>query len=394
MTMRDKSRAFDVGVPVSAEDLRSVFDAVPDELLVIDANYVVILANRTAEERFGVFASLGQPLHCFQINHHRNRPCREDGAPCIAEKVMKGRKQITEEHVHYDEFGNEIYVEVSGAPIFNADGKVVRVLEICRDISERKAEEKRRFLKNENAQKFESLGVLAGGIAHELNTLMMGLINNADLAMETMADQAMVRVSLEGIMDSAKQASFLADQMLAYAGRGTFINDVLSFHVLFETIRDEIETSIPRHIVLKYDLKEAVPPVKANDAQIHQILINLLNNAADAIGDTMGVITIGTGVMECNDGCKGEAPVTLDVEAGTYGYLEVSDTGVGMDQDIMSRIFDPFFTTRKRGRGLGLTAVLGIVRSQRGAIDVFSEPGVGTTFRILFPVADDADVPL
>jgi signal transduction histidine kinase/CheY-like chemotaxis protein len=253
-----------------------------------------------------------------------------------------------------------------------------------RDVSERVKFER----ELQETQKLESIGLLAGGIAHDFNNLLTGILGNASLALsDTDPDQPM-RLRLREIVAAAERAAFLTQQMLAYAGKGQFVTAIIDLSVLVREISALVRTSIPKAVDLKLDLAPNLPPIEADPAQIQQILMNLVINGAEAIGeDTAGTVIVRTSLREVSAHEAGELFKSEPAEPGAYLQLEVIDTGAGMDEAIKARIFDPFFTTKFTGRGLGLAAVQGIVRRHRGVMFVHSAPGQGTTFRILLPAS-------
>ncbi|MBT4866778.1 MAG: PAS domain S-box protein, partial [Planctomycetaceae bacterium] len=262
---------------------------------------------------------------------------------------------------------------------------------IVRDISERKQqEETQRKLetKLQQAQKLESLGVLAGGIAHDFNNLLMGVLGNARIVLEDMSPASPVRDSIQQIETAAMRAAELTRQMLAYSGRGKFVIQRIDISELVEEIGHLLEVSIGKNVVIKYNLASKLPAIEVDVTQVRQVVMNLITNASDAIGDKSGVVTITTGAMDADGGYLSETYLDDDLTEGTYVFLEVSDTGCGMDDVTKIKLFDPFFTTKAAGRGLGLAATLGIMRGHRGAIKVYSELGQGTTFKAMFRASD------
>ena len=256
------------------------------------------------------------------------------------------------------------------------------------DITDRKkAEEAQRALEAQvqRTQKLESLGILAGGIAHDFNNLLMGILGNADLALLELPPGSPVRENLRGIENAARRAADLARQMLAYSGKGRFIVEPVDIGSVLAEIGHLIAASVSKKAVLNYNLAPNLPAIEADATQLRQVFMNLITNASEALGEKNGAITVSTGVMECDRDYLRGTYLDEELPEGLYIYCEVSDTGCGMDPKTRARIFDPFFTTKFTGRGLGLAAVLGIVRGHRGAIRVYSEPGRGTTFKILFP---------
>ncbi|MCP4673985.1 MAG: PAS domain S-box protein [Deltaproteobacteria bacterium] len=262
---------------------------------------------------------------------------------------------------------------------------------VSMDITERKrAEEEKLMLERQvqQAQKLESLGVLAGGIAHDFNNLLVGIMGNADLALMDLAPEAPARERILDIETAAKRASDLTKQMLAYSGKGKFVVQRIDLQTLVEEMVHLLEVSISKKVVIRYDFAENVPSIEADATQVRQIIMNLVVNASETIGNKSGVITIRTGAMECDRTYLDDTYFDNELAEGAYSYFEISDTGSGIDEETITKIFDPFFSTKFTGRGLGLAAVLGIVRGHSGAIKVYSEPGKGTTFKVLFPIAE------
>ena len=281
--------------------------------------------------------------------------------------------------------------------LFDDTGKVVAYQAIGEDVTDRKrAEEQRLSLERQvqHAQKLESLGVLAGGIAHDFNNLLVAIVGNADLALDELPPLSPVRENIEEIEKASRRAAELAEQMLAYSGKGRFVVEPIDLGELFEEMTHLLEVSMSKKVTLRYDFAETLPPFNGDATQIRQIIMNLITNASEAIGDKIGVITVSTGVMDCDRAYLNDVHETLSagrdelLPEGRYIYLEVSDTGCGMDAETTGKIFDPFFTTKFAGRGLGLAAVLGIVRGHRGTMKIHSELGKGTTFTVLFRASE------
>ena len=264
---------------------------------------------------------------------------------------------------------------------------------IVRDISDRRRAEKERleFEKGvQHAQKLESLGVLAGGIAHDFNNLLVGILGNADLALRGLSPSSSTHANIVQIEKAAMRASDLSRQMLAYSGKGKFVIEVLSLNKVVEEMAYLLRTSISKNIVLNYNLAEKLLPIKADTSQISQIVMNLITNASEAIGEKSGIITLATGVMEFDGSGMPEEYIMQETHKGTYVFIEVSDTGCGMSKETITSMFDPFYTTKIFGRGLGLAAVIGIVRGHRGTIKVSSEHGKGSSVLIAFPACADS----
>ncbi len=272
----------------------------------------------------------------------------------------------------------------------DSDGHPVAILEINNDITEKKrAEEERQKLEQQllHSQKLESLGVLAGGIAHDFNNILTTIIGNADLALMRINKESPAIGNLHRIEEAAARAADLAKQMLAYSGKGRFVVESLDLNILLEEMLHMLEVSISKKAVLRLNLHKPLPPVEADATQMRQIVMNLVINASEAIGDRSGVIAITTGCMECDRTYLKDVWLDENLSGGLYDYFEIADSGCGMDRETMAKLFDPFFTTKFTGRGLGMAAVLGIVRGHKGAIKVYSEPGKGTSFKILLPAS-------
>ncbi len=318
-------------------------------------------------------------------------------APAHRERVRANiRRRLDGEvvSVHYGfnglrKDGAEIQVEVQGnLAEYNGQPAILGTL---LDVTEkRRAEEKQRQLEAQiqHAQKLESLGVLAGGIAHDFNNLLMGILGNAGLALLELPEDASARRHILQLERAAQRAAELTSQMLAYSGRGQFVVSTVHLSRVATEMLSLLETVISKNAQLDLHLAEQLPPIRADATQLRQVIMNLITNASDALEDRPGVITLTTGRIELPGAASLGEFSTGELEPGPYVFLEVVDTGKGMDADTLSRIFDPFFTTKFTGRGLGLAAVLGIIRGHRGAIGVESAPGRGTTFRVFFPCAE------
>ena len=267
------------------------------------------------------------------------------------------------------------------------------VLWTARDVTaQKRAEQKRRELETRmlQAQKLESLGVLAGGIAHDFNNLLVGILGNAGLAQEDVPISSPARLALEGIESSALRAAELCRQMLAYSGKGSLVIENIDLTGIVREMIDLLSISISKSSKLELELEADLPTIQGDVTQLRQVFMNLITNASEAIGDGQGTIHVAVGQRECGDGdlsdCFGGEPLAK----GKYVFFEVADDGCGMDPATLEKMFDPFFTTKFTGRGLGLAAVLGIIRSHDAGLRVESTPGRGTTVTALFPAAVSA----
>lgn len=278
--------------------------------------------------------------------------------------------------------GSLVHVEMISVH-FNYNGKN-SVLAIARDITERKKMQDALI----KAQKIESLGVLAGGIAHDFNNILMAIIGNADLALHKLNPESPVIDNLRRIEDAATKAADLAKQMLAYSGKGRFVLEHINLNRLVEEMVHMLEVSISKKAVLRLNLYNNLPNVEADATQLRQVVMNLIINASEAISGQSGVISVNTGCVDCDSNYLKDVWLNENIKEGLYVYLEIADTGCGMNSGTIEKIFDPFFSTKFTGRGLGLAAVIGIVRGHNGAIKVYSEPHKGTVFKILLPATN------
>ena len=291
--------------------------------------------------------------------------------------------------------GRLLTSRLRSAPIVYDGAKANQIT--SHDITElkRAAVERKEFeRKLQETQKLESLGLLAGGIAHDFNNILTGILGNASLAALELPSSSPVMDNLKSIQQGSRRAADLCRQLLAYTGKGHLVVQNLSLNRLVEETAHLLKLSVSKKAVLNFDFHPALPAIEADPTQIRQVIMNLVINASDAIGDESGVIRLSTGLLYLDRKILGDVGLlgAPELPDGAYAYLEVSDSGCGMSAETQARIFDPFFTTKFTGRGLGLSAVLGIVRSHRGALTLVSRPGSGTTFKLLFPcVSGDAE---
>ncbi len=235
------------------------------------------------------------------------------------------------------------------------------------------------------AQKLESLAVLAGGVAHDFNNLLVALHGNADMALKVLPPGSEARVFVERIETASEHAADLANHMLAYAGRRPLSKEAVDLDHLVAEMVDLFRSSLPDRTRLELRLAGDLPPVDADATQLRQVVVNLITNASEALREE-GTVTVSTAALELPEETRRTYHPAVFDPRGSYVRLEVADTGRGMDRETQARIFDPFFSTKPEGRGLGLATVLGIVRTHRGGIAIDSEPGKGTRLQVLLPV--------
>ena len=265
------------------------------------------------------------------------------------------------------------------------------VLSVMNNITDRKRmEEERLELERQllQAQKLESLGRVTAGIAHNFNNILMSVMGYLEMVLDDLSLASLARKNLEKALKSAKRAADLTHQVLAYSGSGFFVFKEININRLIEENLAIFKSAISGTVSFRLNPSEDIPLINADPEQIRQVILNILTNASEAIDKNAGTVILSTGVKDCDDDDLNQSCLEEKPKAGRFTYIEISDTGCGMDAKAKSLLFDPFFTTKFMGRGLGMSAVIGIVRSHKGAILVNSEPGRGTTIRILFPVSE------
>ncbi len=270
-------------------------------------------------------------------------------------------------------------------PVFNDQGQVESVIGIATDVTERQqVEEALR-----QSQKLESLGILAGGIAHDFNNLLTVVLGNLNLAQMNLPEHAPALPYLARMEATVLRATELTKQMLAYSGRGHFLVQPQDLNDVVHEVAHLLQVSISKKVRLRFDLETGLPAIQADAAQVQQVVMNLVTNASDAIGDQEGVIHLSTSTVRLDERELKSAYSAEALAPGRYVLLEVADSGMGMSPEVLSRIFDPFFTTKASGRGLGLSAMLGILRGHGAGLRIHSEVGRGSAFRICFPASEE-----
>ena len=390
-------RALNLQMAERVSELQTLLDAAPICIWVAhDPACQRITGNRYLNELFGVPSGTNVSLSAPPEQRLRYRICRGNKDLSLEELPLRratahGKPIYNVEFQVIFEDGRAAILMGNAVPLFDDAGRVRGAVAVSLDITERRhAEEERRKLQIQiqHTQKLESLGVLAGGIAHDFNNLLTAILGNASLALLQLVPEAPACSTIKEIENASIRAAELIKQMLAYSGKGRFVVQPLNLSRVVEEMAHLLQTVISKKAVLRFDFDANLPIIEADATQVRQVVMNLITNASDAIGEKSGVIALRTGVVHVDQYYLTTTYVPEKLAEGYYAFLEASDTGCGMDSATMEKIFDPFFTTKFIGRGLGLAAVLGIVRGHKGAIKVYSEPTRGTTFKVLFPASN------
>jgi len=370
----------------SAELYRNTVDSLEEWIHVVDRELRFELINRSLLRICSELDLKDQPVgrKLMEVFHFLSPRVEQEYRQVF--QTGRGMTDITETRLS----GRTFITENKKIPILENDGRVSRVITLMHDITQIKRSEEERLrleAQFQHAQKLESLGILAGGIAHDFNNLLTGILGNADLAMMELPASHPARANVAQIEQTARLAAELTRQLLAYSGKGQFLVQSYDLNALVHEMIHLIEISVSKRCSLRFHPESGLPPVEVDASQIRQIVLNLAINASEAISDAPGVIRIQTGSLQASQEYLAGCDFAEGLTPGTFVYLEVSDTGCGMSTEVRKRIFDPFFTTKFAGRGLGLAAVMGIVRGHQGGIRVETQPGQGSPFRVLFPVS-------
>jgi PAS domain S-box-containing protein len=387
--MEEKIKADEAVIAANA-DYREIFDNANDAIFIDDIKTgSMIDVNKKMIEMYGYSRE-----EILQINigalSSGEPGYTQDDAIGLVKKAIEGQPQLFEWKAR-DKSGRIFWVEVNLKRV--SLGGIDRVIAIARNIDERKcAEEERRKNdeKIQQVQKLESLGVLAGGIAHDFNNLLMIILGNIDMSMMSIPLDSAVVKNLKMAENACINAANLTRQMLAYAGKTQFIIQNVNLNEIIKDMDTAVSLAASKKAEMKYNLSDGLPCFTADPGQIKQLFMALVMNAAEAIGENEGVISVKTGVCGFDKITSGKGNIFLveNIRQVEYVFLEVSDSGCGIESDILPKIFDPFFTTKFVGRGLGLAAAMGIMKSMDSTVKVESSPGKGSAFTFYFPVIE------
>ncbi|MDX8397698.1 MAG: PAS domain S-box protein [Mariprofundaceae bacterium] len=356
-------------------------------IIVTDCQGKITYVNHAFEKISGFSSSyaIGKNPNIVKSAHHPDSYYQEMWAQLTAGKSWSGN------FINLAKDGRVYEVEQTISPIFSKPNQQhVGYTAIQQDITERKHLQKQ----DEHAQRLESLGVLAGGIAHDFNNLLTAIMGNASLAKQAAKQPERYQKYLDNITHASESAANLCTQMLAYSGKGKFFIRPINLSEMIQKTMQLLESSVSKRIQLNIDLDPKLPFIDADIAQMQQIIMNLILNAAEAIGDHNGHINITTATASLRQEDLLKLLNGKDMQAGQYIALHVEDNGCGMSSEIQKKIFDPFFTTKFTGRGLGMSAILGIVHGHHGGLQLDSEPQKGSQFSIYIPLGQHQELPV
>lgn len=377
-------------------ELENLYDTAPVGLCVVDTELRFAKVNRRMAEMDGapVNNHLGRAADVVipHVGRSVAHMCRE---VLLTGQARANVELILEENERELPAGHRTIWLMSCFPLFADSGQVKGVQVVAQDISDLKeaqASQRQLELQVQRAQKLESLGVLAGGIAHDFNNLLTGILGNASLVLDERGLDPRARTLLQRIEDAAKRAAELTRQMLAYAGQGALEARLIDVSALIREATTLLRASVTKRADLVVDCPEGLAHIVGDAAQLRQVVMNLVINASESLGEFGGHITIRTGMRNLKPEDLAGCVLSDEPWPGDYVFIEISDSGCGIDEEELGRIFDPFYSTKFTGRGLGLAVVAGIIRRHRGALQVESQVGEGSVFRIFLPTAGKTDV--
>ncbi|MBS0201737.1 MAG: PAS domain S-box protein [Planctomycetes bacterium] len=362
--------------------LAAIVESTGDAIFATTMDGTITSWNRGAVQMFGFPADemIGQSVSRLIPLH------RADEMPRILGLVGEGQHIANFETAACGTNGVSIDVSLTISPVWDPDQTLIGASTIARDISARKqheAEHRALQAQIQHSQKLESLGVLAGGLAHDFNNLLTVVLGNASLLLMQLPDDSPQSPMLREIEQAALSAADLTQQMLAYSGKGKFNIEPLRLDSLVQGMIVLLKSAVSKKAIVELSLQPVT--IDGDATQIRQVVMNMIINASEALEGNVGWIRIRTAVQHVDPADLSSPFVPEKLAGGEYAIFEVEDNGCGMNEETLARIFDPFYSTKFTGRGLGLAAVLGIVRGHRGSIQVCSTPNDGTVFRVLFP---------
>lgn len=359
--------------------LNNVINSLTHPFYVIDANnYTIIMANSAS-----CFGDLTKNHTCHLLTHQSDTPCEGEEHPCTIKEIKRTRIPVTLEHIHSDSQGNACFFEIHGFPLFNKQGDIEQIIEYSIDITEKKKLEEQ----YRHAQKMEAIGQLSGGIAHDFNNLLSVILGYGQLALDDVPEDHPVAEKINFVLDAGHKAAVLTRQLLAFSRKQVLETRVINLNSLVANMTKLLQRIIGEDIILEMNTNRPIQNIKVDPGQMEQVLMNLIVNAKSAM-QSGGRLTIEIDNINLDEEY---ARSHEGVQPGSYVVLAVTDTGCGISREVQEKIFEPFFTTKgMKGTGLGLSTVYGIVKQHGGHIYVYSEPDVGTTFKIYLPSTEES----
>ena len=387
LDVTERRRAEDA-LRASEMKYRRLVETLQEGIWVIDREGCTSFVNPRMAEMLGLTV---EEMHGKHVSSFLDERGVEDYEKYLERRRGGGREQHEVAFIHKN--GERVYVRLETSRLTDENGDYVGAIAGVQDITElKRAEDERRKLELQiqETQKLESLGVLAGGIAHDFNNILTAIHGNLEFAIAALPPDSPALASLADVDRASRRAADLCKQLLAYSGKGRFAIGAVDLGKVVREMVQILGVSISKKAVLRFEIAPDLPLIKADESQIQQVVMNLIINASEALGEESGVISLSAGATDCDRAYLKRMLLGEHLGEGRYVFLEVADTGVGMDEETQAKVFDPFFSTKFTGRGLGLPVVLGIVRGHGGAIGIHSKKGMGTTFQILLPVSNSA----
>ncbi len=376
----EERKFIDMKLHKSEEFIQNILQSVDEGFIVINRDYRIISANRACcnSAKMTIEEIIGR--HCYEVSHHIQTPCFEAGEECAVKYTLDTGSPHTVLHTHYDNDGKVVYIETKSFPMKDKSGNVYAVIEVYNDITEKRKLEDQLH----HAQKMEGIGTLAGGIAHDFNNILSAIIGYGHVTLMKMPKDDPFRTNIEHILESADRAASLTQSLLSFSRKQITNRNPVELNSVIRKVEKFLVRIIGEDIVVRLSLADGALNIFADAGQLEQVFMNLAINARDAMPNG-GSFMIETSTIELDSGFVSAHGYG---KTGVYAMISATDTGVGMTAEIREKIFEPFFTTKGvgKGTGLGLAMVYGILKQHEGFINVYSEPGKGTTFRIYLPL--------
>jgi PAS domain S-box-containing protein len=375
----------------SEQKLKTILEISNSGILITLSDGTITFSNFRMSELFGYSAEEIVTINYSELVHPDQRTI---GSARLLDLSAQKQIQITTDRLYQRKDGTTFWGYVSGRIMFGVEGTLSSILLTITDISAIKnSEHERRLLEEQfhHAQKLESLGVLAGGIAHDFNNILTVILGHCYMGRENLYSGLDYKAVFQQIEDATNRAADLCRQMLTYAGKSPLVQTRINLWLLVDQVVKMLQAAIKKNVTIEIGRKRVVKEINGDSGQLQQIIMNLIINAAEAIGDNQGTIRVALTRAVVEADTTEKDTFGTDILPGGYVCLEVSDTGCGMDEESRKRIFEPFYTTKFTGRGLGMSAIRGIVKAHDGILHLTSTPGVGTSFKVCFPVPEISD---